>query len=128
VTIRLAVLVAALGLVLPATASAEQRVSAARTCSGSVAEGGSAVTLRAVNIVVGRRVTCAGAKRLIRRYLNDALAFGDCYALGAHGVSHCQVGGWAFSTRYDYDSGDLRVRAKRNGRTFRFDRRDTSHG
>jgi hypothetical protein len=91
-----------------------------------VAEGNSAVTLRAVHIVVGSGVPCRGARRLIRRYLRDALAQGDCYALDGQGRSRCRIGDWVFSTRYDPDYR-LLVRAKRGERTFRFVRKDVSH-
>jgi hypothetical protein len=121
--VRLAILSFAAACALLATPTA----AAARECPKGVSESSSAVTLRAVHIVVGSSVPCRGARRLIRGYLRDALAYGDCYGLDGRGRSSCRVGGWTFSTRYDADYR-LLVRAKRGGRAFRFVRKDVSHG
>ena len=104
-----------------------QAAAPARECPKGVAEGGSAVTLRAVHIVVGSGAPCRGARLLIRRYMRDALDYGNCYALDGQGRSTCRVGGWTFSTRYDADYR-LLVRARRGERAFRFVRNDTPHG
>jgi hypothetical protein len=118
----------ALALLSPGPAVASRQAEIASSCPGSVSEGGRAVTLKAVAIVTGRGVGCRRTKRLIRRYLNDALAFGDCYALAAGGRSTCRVAGWTFYTRCpDRQCRRLRVRPKRSGRSFRFLRVDQSH-